>query len=221
MKKIEDFELDELISGNLKGDEYRRALSQIDRDPNGWKRCALAFLEDQAFRLELGQLASSNEIWKAAEPAPAIHRSTDTSAIRAPAAPNRQLERFAKFTSIAALLLISFTIGWYGSGLSGSTAGPTDGTNASVVGNPPIENARVPNIDPRMPRFDSTNLGGMQFVDDRVFPVDEVPSYIRNLERSGNYNIETENGFVPVQIGNEIRLVPVQNLRVKPKGTSL
>jgi hypothetical protein len=221
MKKIDDFELDELVSGGLDGDEYRQALSRINEDPEGWKRCAVAFLEDQAFRKELGQLASSDEIWKSVESGSTSHQSPEPSSSPVAITPSRQLERFAKFTSIAALLLISFTVGWYGSGLRSDTSLPTDGTDTRVVGKSPIGNSAAPTLDPRMQRFDPTSRAGVQLVDDRIFPVDEVPSYIRNLERSGNYNIETVTGFVTVRDGNEIRLVPVQNLRVKPKGTSL
>lgn len=222
MKKIDDFELDELVSGNLEGDKYRRAIAQIDQEPEGWKRCALAFLEEQAFRKELGELASSDEIWNTAEQSELVSRSPEPSTTPAASVSNRQLERFAKFTSIAALLLISFTVGWYGSGLNGgSVSTPTDGTDTQVAGSAALGGSPTPNIDSRMQGFDSQNRAGVQLVDDRIFPVDEVPSYIRNLERSGKYNIETVTRFVPVHVGNEVHLVPVQNSQVKPKGTSL
>lgn len=51
-------ELDRLVDGRLNDDEYRQLLCQIDANPNGWKQCALAFLEHQALEKELGAFAS-------------------------------------------------------------------------------------------------------------------------------------------------------------------
>jgi len=38
-----------LADGELPADERRRLLRQLDERPDGWRRCALAFLENQAF----------------------------------------------------------------------------------------------------------------------------------------------------------------------------
>ncbi len=46
-------ELDRLVDGRLGDEAYRELLCQIDADPNGWKQCALAFLEHQALEKEL------------------------------------------------------------------------------------------------------------------------------------------------------------------------
>jgi len=51
-------ELDRLVDGRLDEDAYRELLCQIDADPDGWKQCALAFLEHQALEKELGAFAS-------------------------------------------------------------------------------------------------------------------------------------------------------------------
>jgi len=54
-----DFErrLDLLVDGELPEAERRRLLQSLDRQPDGWKRCALAFLEAQCWRLEAEALA--------------------------------------------------------------------------------------------------------------------------------------------------------------------
>lgn len=49
-------ELDRLVDGRLEDAAYRELLCQIDADPNGWKQCALAFLEHQALEKELTAL---------------------------------------------------------------------------------------------------------------------------------------------------------------------
>ena len=47
--------LDRLVAGNLTGVERRALLVKLESSPDGWRRCALAFLEDQAWRTALGQ----------------------------------------------------------------------------------------------------------------------------------------------------------------------
>lgn len=45
--------LDRLVDGELTPDEYRALLQTIEMHPDGWRRCALAFLEAQAWGQEL------------------------------------------------------------------------------------------------------------------------------------------------------------------------
>jgi len=48
--KIDSRELDRLVDGELTTDEYRNLLVSLDDQPNGWRQCALAFLEAQAWK---------------------------------------------------------------------------------------------------------------------------------------------------------------------------
>ena len=50
--------LDRLVDGELTDEQEREILLQLERDPSGWRRCALAFLEAQAFRQEFGSMLS-------------------------------------------------------------------------------------------------------------------------------------------------------------------
>jgi hypothetical protein len=43
-------DLDRLVDGELSGDQRRSLLTSLDDIPNGWRRCALAFLEAQTWR---------------------------------------------------------------------------------------------------------------------------------------------------------------------------
>jgi hypothetical protein len=52
----DDRTLDRLVDGELSPAEYDRALRSLDDQPDGWRRCALAFIEAQAWRRELGIL---------------------------------------------------------------------------------------------------------------------------------------------------------------------
>src|SRR5205814_739732 len=53
----EDILLDRLVDGELSGNERRQLLESFDKRPEGWRRCALAFLEAQSWREEMGQVA--------------------------------------------------------------------------------------------------------------------------------------------------------------------
>ena len=47
---VEDAAIDRLVDGELPEAERRDLLLRLENDPEGWRRCTLAFLEDQAFR---------------------------------------------------------------------------------------------------------------------------------------------------------------------------
>jgi len=47
---------DRLADGELSESERRQLLASLDQEPNGWRRCALAFLEAQCWKNELGDL---------------------------------------------------------------------------------------------------------------------------------------------------------------------
>jgi hypothetical protein len=63
--------LDRLVDGEL--DEAARAalLRQLDGEPGGWKRCALAFLEAQAWRQAISADAETSPAPRIIQPAPA------------------------------------------------------------------------------------------------------------------------------------------------------
>lgn len=50
--------LDRLVDGELSDEEYRELLGSLDSHAEGWRRCAMAFLESQALERELRALRS-------------------------------------------------------------------------------------------------------------------------------------------------------------------
>lgn len=87
--------LDRLVDGELGVDERRELLAALDDEPAGWRRCALAFLEAQAWRLQLSRLA--------AEPL--------VAQLSAPAKPATSAGRASRWLAIAASLLAAFGLG--------------------------------------------------------------------------------------------------------------
>src|SRR5262245_16758997 len=98
----EDILLDRLVDGELTGDERRQLLQSFDKRPEDWRRCALAFLEAQSWREELGQVARG--------------LGTETSESKSPA-PSAGSDRKspwaigATWLAIAAGLLLAFGLG--------------------------------------------------------------------------------------------------------------
>ena len=50
-------QFDLLVDGELSEADRRALLLQLEHEPDGWRRCALAFLEAQCWKAELGQIA--------------------------------------------------------------------------------------------------------------------------------------------------------------------
>lgn len=50
---LSDEWIDRLVDGEVRGTEYQRLLRALERAPDGWRRCALAFLESQAWSRDL------------------------------------------------------------------------------------------------------------------------------------------------------------------------
>jgi len=53
---LDDQLLERLVDGELSEPERRKLLLQLESAPDGWRRCALAFLEDQCWREGLRSL---------------------------------------------------------------------------------------------------------------------------------------------------------------------
>lgn len=68
--------LDQLVDGELSDEERRALLLRLERTPDGWRRCAMAFLEGQAWRSEAKAYASGvPEAAVRPAPSPTIPRS--------------------------------------------------------------------------------------------------------------------------------------------------
>jgi hypothetical protein len=95
----DDAMIDRLVDGELSGDERRELLAALDAQPDGWRRCALAFLEAQTWQSELKWIV-----------APVAIETTNTSvATAASAQPSRRYG--GAWLAAAAALLVAFGLG--------------------------------------------------------------------------------------------------------------
>lgn len=248
--------IDDLVAGQLTKEHYRQAILALDAEPSKWRDCALAFLEDQALRMELGALAKGTIDWspetlgsavaaasnaktgsslksdltKIANVQVAASRQHATSAI-APSATNaspisaRAIDGARRISShvlsTAALLMVSFTVGWLGSELIAErerSVAPEIGTVAGVnAKDTPSTSSALPGSNastqalPLQPQFVLQQPG--QFM-----PLDhEIPQSIRELERRGKVHLESQEGLVRQRLSDgSTVLIPVQEVRVIP-----
>jgi hypothetical protein len=53
---LNDETLDRLVDGEMSADQRRELIASLDSRPDGWRRCALAFLEAQSWRSDMRRL---------------------------------------------------------------------------------------------------------------------------------------------------------------------
>ncbi len=66
--------IDRLVADELGTDDRRALLARLESTPDGWRRCALAFLEDQAWRSALARPAIESVPPPIAQPSTRPHR---------------------------------------------------------------------------------------------------------------------------------------------------
>ncbi len=99
-------QIDRLVANELDRDDRRALLLQLDAAPENWRLCALAFLEDQAWRTALGPAGS--------QPAPIAQPF-----IPKPSGPRGRSSTLSRFL-VAASLFIAVAAGGF---LAGNAAG--------------------------------------------------------------------------------------------------
>ena len=98
----DDAALDRLVDGEMASDEYRAFLANLDDEPGGWRRCALAFLEAQALEGELGAFRD--------ERVKPLVSDVNTTSPTAPAGRKRNMPLLV--LAMAASFLLAFGLGY-------------------------------------------------------------------------------------------------------------
>jgi hypothetical protein len=216
----DDVIFDRLVDGELSAAERRTLLESLDARPQGWRSCALAFLEAQSWRNELRQIAG--------EPKAAA------AAVRTLASPS-QVKRAtmrvaAQWLAVAACLLVAFKFGsmWREQGIP--IAGSPTATNEQLVSVPPPVVA--PNVAKandalnlwvrddagqmrrvRVPLVDARALDqqlGMQFQTG-------VPDDVRDRLHDRGYTVQSKRQYAPLWLENgRPMVVPVEDTRIVP-----
>jgi hypothetical protein len=114
---FDDAELDRLVDGSLAEPRRRRLLLALDSTPGGWRRCALAFLEAQAWRAALCEVDGAPPARDVAPGADITAQALVSPAHRRRAFPWKQALR-------AAVVALAFATGWMLGHFPARKAGP-------------------------------------------------------------------------------------------------
>ncbi len=207
--------LDRLVDGELSEEQRRELIARISDEPEGWKRCALAFLETQAIRANLEDWAQA--AGPAATPADndlsrhldgrqprtvAPHRTTTVAGGDGTPAWNAWL-------SLAACALLAFAVGRYGA-FSPESPGvdhplSSESTNASTQVSSERGATSGPYVMTYQPDVD-------MFVGESAFP----RAFERQFRERG-FDIQRHKGLLPAvdAQGNHI-IVPYEDVNFVP-----
>src|SRR4051812_36491832 len=124
----DDILLDRLVDGELPAGERRALLQSLDSRPDGWRRCALAFLEAQSWRSELRTVAT----------APAAIPVSNKSIAPNASSPRRTVWAAAECFAVAAALMLAFKLGGWQRNSGIPVANVTTSPSNQVASAPPI-----------------------------------------------------------------------------------
>jgi hypothetical protein len=224
-----DRTIDRIVDGGLSPARLREAVARLDAAPDGWRRCALAFLEAQCWGDALRTQGPMLPAPRLVEPPTAV-------------APNRL--RFVRPALAAASILAAFALGRTTGGQADRhdepPAGPSmaqaapvepagndakpDGTDEALPGPPSIRQVaslRLASGSPDAPVADVPILAGPGLGPDWLMrqPM-PVSDYERAaLERRG-YALDQQRRLVamPLEDGRRV-VVPVDQVRLRYVGT--
>jgi hypothetical protein len=145
MTADDDRRFDLLVDGELSESERRELLSGLDDEPGGWRRCALAFVEAQSWRRELGAVREE----AARRPADAVSTRMSAASAAAEHRPVWWLRTSGTILAMAASFLAAMALGWwvFGPGGAGDLA-PVPPVRVAGDGLPPAGATAVPEPGP-------------------------------------------------------------------------
>ena len=187
--------IDRLVDGELPDRERSALLRRLETEPDGWRHCALAFLEAQSWREALAPVT-------AAAPAELLVRVDQ----------RRQLPKrwhyAARLTGLAASLLLTFVLGWI-----------LHGSPASITGDDQLP-AQAINDRPALPvEPQQSDLYAQVQPDALSSPSDRQPAaldpVIKEWEQLG-YQAETQMRLASLKLkdGTQVE-VPVHEVRLR------
>jgi hypothetical protein len=189
---LEDRLIDRLVDGMLAGPERRAVLARLERDPDGWRRCALAFLEAQAWSEALRPVAVTAGVPGRGHPT----RESRAEDSPRPGAPRRALRPVA----IAAGLLAAFALGW------GVRDGRREARLATIE---PVRDRRVVAAPAPVPEVVTAPRTSP------AHPTLTADPVVERLERQG-YQVERRQRLVSMETTDGRRLaVPVEEVQLR------
>jgi len=241
----EQFErqLNRLVDGELNGVEYRQLLATLDAAPEGWRRCALAFLESQALSRDLfsvardpaprwsAMLAAANAPIVAKEKSAHGARPDQSRSSRAGGGSDRST--YLRWAALAASWLVVFAVGWNLSRpkepefpqVEGNLPSANVGLKPSVVERlaEPVAASPSMNLEPRASGPRNQVPARETYATDELSTGDVPPEYhlppsdIREDVRARGLDVRERQLYVPVEFnGGQRYVVPIYEYQVAP-----
>ncbi|MCI0333967.1 MAG: hypothetical protein L0228_12175 [Planctomycetes bacterium] len=220
----DDLAFDRLADGELSAAERRALLETLDATPDGWRRCAIAFLEAQTWGGDFRELVRKPDGSQPVSRAPALGQV---------AKPRRPMRRAMGWAAMAASLLVAFSLGVAEHDNIFPVAGaPTDSlpqaqiADADAAPGPGAENSNDPEAltlwvrdeagRPRSLRVPLMDAGAL----DRELGVQfqsGLPANVRQQLRDGGYQVQSKRRYAPLWLENGQRMVlPVEDTKIVP-----
>ena len=234
--------LDRLVDGELGETDRRDLLLQLEREPEGWRKCALAFLEAQCWRQELGQMARSPEA-ASVEFAPAAPPKVAARPAGAAASGIAWRQRLATLLSMGACFLIALVLGMSVRGWSGgSTHDPANSVVTTTTETVPLKAvtdaeqsgvAAWPGAGSELVTLDAVSPDGncqtvsipavrRDTVDENMWlqVPDAIPPEVQRILEQTGHRVQQRRQIVPVPIDSGHRLmVPVNQVEIHYVGS--
>lgn len=202
--------LDLLVDNELSLAERRELLGRLDEQPDGWRRCALAFLEAQAWQTELPEVTRA-----AAEPMPGESE---------PGPRRGGSLGWSNYLSLAASFLLAFGLGLWMRGAGTTPANPQPsnpgvaqtqaGGNAQLASDGLAGALTVPGSEQPVPVYVGSGYDEQWL---RNQPSAVPPSLLESLEQMGH--VRQNRQLVPVDLEDGRRvIVPVDQVDVQFTG---
>jgi hypothetical protein len=215
----DDATFDRLVDGELTATERRALLESLDMRPDGWRRCALAFLEAQSWSRDFRELVRK----------PEEQRRAAATAVNDQIVKRRYPRRAMAWAAIAACLLVAFALGKLQRGkLPQHDGAPL--ANAPVVIGEPDQPANGSINDPeavtlwvrdesgrprsvRVPLLDADEIDRELGVEFRP----GMPAHVRSRLQDGGYQVHSKRRYAPLWLENGQRMVlPVEDTKIVP-----
>ena len=208
-----DLQLSRLVDGELSPTEYRALLLALDADPQGWRQCALAFLEAQAMSGELSALRGEY-LSPPAQPAPA--------------SASKASSWWGTLLAMAASFVVALPLGGWLLRSSDSPSGsppqvvqhadplpevpPAPKTPAASE---PLGKVRLVTADGQIevPYYNMAN--GEQYLLDQQLALSDA--MLQSLERQGHLIKQAQAGVMPVQLEDGAQVyLPIESYVITP-----
>ncbi|MEM8946858.1 MAG: hypothetical protein AAGD11_16915 [Planctomycetota bacterium] len=205
----DDTIFDRLVDGELSGDEQRRLLASLDQRSDGWRRCALAFLEAQAWASEFKHIVTKP-----------VQESSSFASTLKPTSPEpaRSATTSSHWLAIAAGLLVAFGIGWL------ANSENLENSSAPTIAN--VEQQVIPLNEDDPALADSKDAVTLLVRDttgknrrlqvplmeveafDNQF-ADALPANLRERMRNQGFDMQRRRRFAPMFFEQDQQLVPM------------